>query len=529
MASGKAKNYESLKPGVKKNAARDYETVSSRKIEDRTKKISAGELTDSARTTLSETNGGESEIPVSPKPVISENIEESEPINYTEQQKIEKATKQKHQREKLLTSDDWIVRNGHNFTFAGIFLFTVFVFFRPYELIPGMGFLQSGAFIIAIATLLIYVPTQFSTEGSLTMLSTEVKGVLAMVGFAIVTMPIARDPATAWATFNDPFIKAVLVFIMMVNVIRTRKRLMILMWLSLAISIYISVTAINLYVKGEFKTEGYRVSIDLAGLFNNPNDLAIQLVTMIPLVVALALASKSLFKRLFFLAIGGIFLFGMLITFSRGAFLAFVAMSALMVWKLGYNERFKYSIIGAIVGVIFLAVAPGNYGLRVLSIIFPDLDPVGSAGQRRDGVMISIWVTIRNPWGIGIGNSPSYSPHGLQTHNSYTQVSSEIGVLGLAAYVIFMVSAFRKLSAIELTQRTNGERDWFYFMSIGLQGSLLAYMVSSFFGSIAYLWYIYYLVAYAVAFRRIYVIEKGLKKEVENESWSQKFSDWRTA
>jgi len=316
---------------------------------------------------------------------------------------------------------------------------------------------------------------------------------------------------------------------MMVNVIRTRKRLMILIWLALIISIYISLMAINLYLKGEFKTEGYRVSIDLAGLFNNPNDLAIQLVTMIPIVVGLALASKSIFKKLFFLAIGGIFLFGMLITFSRGAFLAFVAMAAMMVWKLGYAERVKYTIIGAVVGVVFLALAPGNYGLRVLSIIFPDLDPVGSAGARRDGLMVSILVTIRNPWGIGIGNSPGYSPHGLQTHNSYTQVSSEIGLLGLAAYVVFMVSAFRKLGAIEHTQRKAGERDWFYFMSVGLQGSLVAYMVSSFFGSIAYLWYVYYLVAYAVAFRRIYVIEKGLKKEVENESWSEKLSVWRTA
>ncbi|MDQ2746998.1 MAG: hypothetical protein M3T96_07050 [Acidobacteriota bacterium] len=372
------------------------------------------------------------------------------------------------------------------------------------------------------------MPTQLSAEGSLTIFSTEVKSVLALVGVAIVTMPIARDPATAWATFNDPFIKAVLIFVVMVNVVRTRRRLMTLVWLSLIISVYVSLMAINLYLKGEFKTEGYRVSIDLVGLFNNPNDLAIQLVTMIPIIVGMALASKSIFKKLFFLAIGGLFLFGMLITFSRGAFLAFVAMAAMMVWKLGRDERLKYSIIAVICGAVFIAIAPGNYGLRVLSIIFPNLDPVGSAGARRDGLMLSLLVSARNPWGVGIGNSPGFSPQGLQTHNSYTQVSSELGLLGLAAYVIFIISAFRKLGAIEQTQYAAGERDWFYFMSIGLQGSLVAYMVSSFFGSIAYLWYVYYLVAYAVAFRRIYVIEKGLKREVEAESWRGKISAFTT-
>ena len=72
------------------------------------------------------------------------------------------------------------------------------------------------------------------------MLSTEVKAVLAMTLIALLTMPIAKDPALAWEKFNDPFIKAVLIFIVLVNVVRTRKRLMGLMWLSISIGIYLS-------------------------------------------------------------------------------------------------------------------------------------------------------------------------------------------------------------------------------------------------------------------------------------------------
>lgn len=533
MASGKSKNYdyESLKRAVGKTDAKDYASVSSRKTDGERKNDSESSAVNNlppkiAAPDIIEPETGAVAAPLAPVPDAPA---EDENISHSTRQKSEKERKTSLRREKLLASDDWIARNGHSLTFAGIFLFTIFVFYRPYELIPGMSFLQSGAFIIAIATLLIYIPTQLSAESSLTILSTEIKSILALTALAIITMPIARDPLTAWATFNDPFIKAVLMFVVMVNVVRTRKRLMTLIWLSLIISIYISLMAINLYLNGEFKTEGYRVSIDLIGLFNNPNDLAIQLVTMIPIVIGLALASKNIIRRLFFLAIGGLFLFGMLITFSRGAFLAFIAMSAVLIWKLGRAQRLKYTIISVIGGGLFLLLAPGNYGLRILSIFFPNLDPVGSAGARRDGLMVSILVTIRNPWGIGIGNSPGFSPHGLQTHNSYTQISSELGLLGLAAYVIFIVSALRKLGAIEHTQNAAGTRDWFYFMSIGLQGSLVAFMVASFFGSVAYLWYVYYLVAYAVAFRRIYVIEKGLQKEVEPESWREKLSVWRTA
>ena len=49
----------------------------------------------------------------------------------------------------------------------------------------------------------------------------------------------------------------------------------------------------------------------------------------------------------------------------------------------------------------------------------------------------------------------------------------------------------------------------FYYLALGLQASLLAYMVSSFFLSVAYLWYVYYLVGYAVCLRRIYESETG--------------------
>jgi hypothetical protein len=43
-----------------------------------------------------------------------------------------------------------------------------------------------------------------------------------------------------------------------------------------------------------------------------------------------------------------------------------------------------------------------------------------------------------------------------------------------------------------------------YYLAMGVQASIIGYMVASFFSSVAYQWYIYYLVAYAVCLRRIY-------------------------
>jgi O-antigen ligase len=160
-----------------------------------------------------------------------------------------------------------------------------------------------------------------------------------------------------------------------------------------------------------------------------------------------------------------------------------------------------------VIGGITILAAPGNYGLRMLSIFIPGLDPVGSSDQRRALLERSLIVTARNPWGIGIGNFEIVGVRNLQTHNAFTQVSSELGILGLAAYLIFIISPFRKLSAIERTLFDEGTADWFYYVAIGLQASIVGYLVSSFFASVAYNWFIYYLIAYAVAFRRIYSLE----------------------
>ena len=87
-----------------------------------------------------------------------------------------------------------------------------------------------------------------------------------------------------------------------------------------------------------------------------------------------------------------------------------------------------------------------------------------------------------------------------------------------------MISPFRKLGAIERTLYAKEEYSWFYYLSIGLQASIIGYVISSFFVSVAYNWFIYYLIAYAVAFRRIYQIENGLNEEVKSEPlW-----EWKT-
>ncbi len=430
--------------------------------------------------------------------------------------KTNRKVKKEVKDRELLGSDRWLVRNGHALTYVGLFLFSIMVLFRPYELVPALGFLSAMAFYFAIATLVLFLPGQLATEGNLTMLSTEVKAILAMTFIALVTIPIAKDPDVAWDKFNEPYFKAVVIFIVLVNVVRTRKRLMGLMWLSFGIGIYLGISAMQMYWEGKFSVEEYRVgATDVKGMFGNPNEMALHFVMMTPLVIALAIASKNKLMRYIYFAMGVLFVAANMVTFSRGGFLGLLACALVLAWKLGRRQRLNVSIVSLVIGGIAILAAPGKYGGRLLSIFIPALDPVGSSNQRSELLKRSLIVTARNPWGIGIGNFPIVGVRNLGTHNAFTEVSSELGLLGLVAYLVFIISPFRKLAAIERTLHEQKNQNWFYYLAIGLQASIIGYIVSSFFAAVAYNWFIYYLIAYAVAFRRIYSLENDLKEEVK--------------
>lgn len=435
-------------------------------------------------------------------------------------QKLKKEEEKAEKDRRLLGGDPWLARNGHNLTYAGIFLFTLFVYFRPYELIPALSDFSSIALVIAVATLLVYLPTQFASESSLTILSTEIKCILFIAFWALLTMPIAKDPSIAWSVFSGIFVKVIVIFIVMVNSLRTSARLKGLMWLAVGVGVMLSCQALYYSSQGIFKIEGYRVNVDVGGMFGNPNDLALHLVMVTPVAIALGLATRNIIWRLFCFAMAGLMIAGSMVTQSRGGFLGLIAVSAVLVWKLGRNRRFKVILISLVFGLLIIAVAPGNYGSRILSIVNPSLDKFGSSNQRSELLIHSLWVTARNPLGIGLGNFPVVSYWQLQTHNAYTQVSSELGWFAFAAYLILMVSPLRKLGAIERQLFAADEKDSarLYYLTVGVQACIIGYMVASFFDAVAYNWYIYYPIAYAVCLRRLYragQIEKGVETDRE--------------
>jgi putative inorganic carbon (hco3(-)) transporter len=428
--------------------------------------------------------------------------------------------KESEKPEPIGAVDQWQPRPGHTFTFVALFIFSIVLYFRPYELFPALSSLNQMAFVVGMITLSIYVTSQLILEGNLTARPREINLILLLGVAAFLSMPMATSPGEAYKEFTDVLLKAILIFIVIVNVIRTETRFKLLVWLAFAVSLYLSVNAVNDYMNGVFRegtaaNNNQRIGGAIKGLFGNSNDLALHLVTMVPLAIGFAFASKGLFRKLLYIGFVVLFIAATVVTFSRGGFIGLMIVGLVLVRKMG--RRNKLLSTGALVVALLLlfTLAPSTYSSR-LSTIFGGAasDITGSSTQRTEILKRSVWVTLRYPlFGVGVGNFHYKSVHELVTHNAFTQVSSEMGIPALVMYLMLMIYPLRRLREIEAETLDQADKRRFHYWSIGIQASICAYMVTSFFGAVAYQWYIYYIVGYAVAVRRLYFLSQHDERE----------------
>ena len=79
-----------------------------------------------------------------------------------------------------------------------------------------------------------------------------------------------------------------------------------------------------------------------------------------------------------------------------------------------------------------------------------------------------------------------------------------MGLGALALYLLFLWTPLKGLRRITREGFESRRASRLYYLAAGIQASLVAYVVASFFASVAYYWNVYYLVGYAVCLRRLY-------------------------
>ena len=271
------------------------------------------------------------------------------------------------------------------------------------------------------------------------------------------------------------------------------------------------------------------------GYLSNANDFAqVLLVGMCFLPVILA-NSKSIVRRII-VAIGTVFfLYVILSTGSRAALLTAVLVAALVALHASPMRKVAFVAAFLAIGLGALVLAPRAMRDRLATLLGGDQEDmttlqqvaVDSAAGRKDMLIDSIILTLKHPlFGVGPGQFQSAEAAythtqgkralWLETHNAYTQVSSETGIPGLLIFGAAVWTCLVGLARFRKIARKNPRLQAMYGIVNPLWLGFLAFAVTSFFSSVAY--QVYFSLLLGLSAAAIAASERELSQPREKKS-----------
>jgi O-antigen ligase len=375
--------------------------------------------------------------------------------------------------------------------YATIVVFWAFYYYRPEDIITALYALPLGKILGVMALVALILGTV--GRGESVKLSPEAKLVLMLYAWCVLCVPFASWRGGAfWTVFGD-YGKCIIMTIMIGIAVNSVTRLRRLLF------VQASATALMAAIGCVFYRGMTRLDIG-NGLYGNANDFAIMIALNWPICLGFMLAARNPFKKLLW----GIGLISMLwavtLTYSRSGFIATMVAVIASFWEFGIKGKRKHVVIGAAVLALLLlpVLIPSHYGTRLAGIFNPSMDPLdkGSAGVRRQILVLSLKMTATHPiFGVGPGQFESVTQTWFLTHNTYTQLSSEVGIPGFILFALILRRVFRNLKDVTKTERFRSDPQVEIFAS-ALRASFAGYLVGAFFASYAYELFIYALVAF---------------------------------
>jgi len=282
-------------------------------------------------------------------------------------------------------------------------------------------------------------------------------------------------------TFVGKTLQEVLFFFVIIDVLNTEKRIKNFICILLASSTLLGIDGIYQYFnhKDFIRHRPFLEFPRIYATFPTPNDFGCYLVSVIPfaLICFFAKVGFKLF-RFFYLGLFLLLFTCILLTVSRGAWIAFLsAMLFMSIWI-------------RVLSVFFLAV--GIFIATTHQFYFPVLKNrlsnffifSDSIDYDRRAIWQAAWkMFMSKPWiGLGLGTfmhnfnkfvTPGYRYGIPYAHNCYLQMSCEIGIIGLASFLLILTLFFYE--GIKIIR--NQQKTFFWYILVASLAAVLGYSV----------------------------------------------------
>ena len=409
---------------------------------------------------------------------------------------------------------------------GGLLLFTILLFFRPQDQIPGFqnAHLSDMAALIGLCGMLF---TNLSRRNPILRLNPELLGVVALALVILATIPTSWWPGGAFDAFQNNFIPITFGFVLIVNCVTSPKRIERICWVIVLAFGYFSIWVILNYVRGVNLVEGNRAAGPVDGFFENPNDLALNLASFLPIALIFVRRPGPPLRRMLCAGISLLMLVVVILTKSRGGLLGTVAMLA--TFLLVSRSLGPATLIALVLGgILILPALPESFWARMASITDAEKDPTGSREERKQLLQEGWQVFLDHPLtGVGMEQFQNLDLGGVkrwrETHNALLQVAAELGICGVAVFV-FLIG--RTLTAAFWTQRRlswiyrkrtrprgvsvepedgldDDERVFLQTHGAAMVACTVGWFVSALFASVAFNWTFYYVLGLAVCGRDV--------------------------
>ncbi len=329
---------------------------------------------------------------------------------------------------------------------------------------------------------------------------------MAVVGVSVV---IAGEYGVSVTDGYTEFGKIIIISLFTTGIVTSRERLRLLIWI---IALSFGFFSLKAGIVGIVTLGQQQIIQGPGGMLRDNNDFALALAMGVPMLWHIAASEKrTSLRRLFFLLVP-MAAITIMMTHSRGGFLAIGAAALFLAWR-GRNRFAAYGTLGFAVLAGALLV-PSSYTERILSI--GDYEQDASSRARLKAWGIAREMILERPlFGVGFsGFEREYArfdpdeegtivrdPDQIHVaHNSYLQIWAECGTLAFILYLVLIFGSFWDLRRIRKLAASRYYSSWILNYSAMFEASLAAFVVGGVFLNRAHFDLFYHWVALVVAF-----------------------------